>query len=1072
MTMAIGPGSVHRSWLLQLSMLLLPSLMFCSTGASADTFSDFFDVALYNNQDGSNNWSVDWDENRDDDSPTSGDIQIISGELRIKDDRVRITRELDLSSYGFANLSFDYREVGFDDNDDEINVEVRSGGGGGWTRLVRYRGANVNSGSASFDIDASFLATDTEIRFRSGRRTGNNDQFFVDNVIITALQTVAAGDFTDFFNVAAYSNQDGSRNFSTDWAENRDDGSPTAGDVQIISGELRLQNRRVELIRELDLSGFAGATMTFDYREVGFDDRDDVINVEVRSGGAGGWTRLVRYRGANVNSGSASLVIPASLMAVDTEIRFRSGRRTGNNDQFFVDNFNIAVVVTVANLPDHFDITLSSGTFGINCVPHLLKVTVHDSSHALYSSYVGEIQLATTTIAGDWSDGGLGNAGAVVNGVAGDGIATYQFLLADAGEADFYLDYTTGANNIVAIDINDTLDVTIVDDSVETIQFAPSGFTLTQNVLSNPPPNPINDPVTTQIAGTNFNVHLAAYGQTPTDSNCGVIEAYTGSHELHFWLSYDDPGGGTITPTVDGQSAPNVECVPANCGLAANKQNVLFPSGQASVTVKYKDVGSIAVNVKDDDFEAAESHIIPGATGAFVVQPSDIVITTVETGASVANPGTTAAGAGFVAAAEQFHVVVEVRDAEGSLTPNYGNELAAETLRLIASSLVYPVGGNLGSMTNATSFTPTATDGEFENSTASWNNVGTITLTAGIGDGNYLGSGDVIGTPTGNVGRFYPADFALVSSTVTDSCAAGSSSYMSQPAINVSYTLQARSISSSVVTNYDNLDLGFTVALPSYHAEDSNDGTELNGRLSIASGQWDDGLLTFSSTTSSFGRAAAPDGPFNNLQLGLQISDPDGADFSSLDFKPADNNDCVTDGDCTGIEIGGTLNTGFGRMHLKSGFGPELAAIPMSWQTELWDGSSFTLNDNDHCTQLAISDVTFSGATTVVNAASDTITVTIGGASSVFSFADPIGASDCLTATDIIFCDGEAGLQYGAPGAVITYPISVDLTNLPFLQFDWNQDGNHNDTPHPGVNINFQSYRGHDRVIYWQETMQ
>ena len=76
-----------------------------------------------------------------------------------------------------------------------------------------------------------------------------------------------------------------------------------------------------------------------------------------------------------------------------------------------------------------------------------------------------------------------------------------------------------------------------------------------------------------------------------------------------------------------------------------------------------------------------------------------------------------------------------------------------------------------------------------------------------------------------------------------------------------------------------------------------------------------------------------------------------------------------------------------------------------------------------------------------------------------------------MNAVNIGFCDGQAGIQYGAPGTVIAYPISIDLTNLPFLRFDWNQDGDHSDVSLPDATINFQSYRGHDRVIYWQETL-
>jgi hypothetical protein len=1053
-------------------LIAVALIVLVSSEIRADTFADFFDTMSYSNQDGSRNWSGNWVESGDDGSPLTGDILITAGELMLQNRTNSITREVDLTGYDEATLSFDYRGVNFGKGDD-IVIEIRSGGGG-WTRLQQFMaGKNGLSGSASYPVPAANLAANTELRLRTGGKTGATAQFFVDNFNIDAFVIVFAGTYTDLFDVSSYSNQDGSLNWFGDWFETGDDGSPLTGDIQITGGELMVRNGNREITREVDLGGYLSADLSFDYRSVNFGKGDD-ISIEIRSGG-GGWTRLQQFKGGKKGAaGTASYAIPASNLAANTELRFRTGGKTGATSQFFVNNFNINAFAAGASTPDHFDISLSAGAFGINCVSHQIKVTAHDSSHNPFTTYVGEIQLATTTGVGDWSDAGLGNNGAVVNGPGGDGIATYQYLIGDAGEADFYLDYTTGALNTVGIDVNDTAVVALVDDSVQTIQFSPNGFTLTQNPLSNPPPDPINDPVVTQVAGTNFNVSLAAYGQTPTDSDCGIIEAYTGSHELHFWVTYGDPAAGTITPTVDGQSALSQECAvpgPPDCGLVANRQTVTFVNGQASVTVKYKDAGGISLNTKDDDFEAAEALTIRGTTGVFVVQPSEFAITTVETGASVANPGTTAAGVGFTAAGESFHVVVEARDAEGSLVANYGNEVAPEGVRLILDSLVYPAGGGLGTLGNAASFTPTATSGEFENSTVSWNQVGTMKMRAGIGDGSYLGTGDVVGPATGNVGRFYPDHFELISSTVTDSCASGTFSYMSQPAIDVNYTLEARSKSAVATTNYDNFDLAYAATLPTYHAEDSNDGTDLAARLSIASGQWDDGVLAFTSSSSSFDRAIAPDGPYSALQLGLQISDPDAADFLSLDFKPADNNNCVLDGDCVGVAIGATLDARFGRMQLKDGFGPELAAIPMSWLNEYWDGTSFIANRDDHCSQLAISDVSFGAATTVVNAAADTIAVTLSGITSVFSFADPIGASDCLTLLDIGFCDGQAGIEYAPPGAIVTYSISVNLTSLPFLRFDWNQDGDYSDTLHPPVNINFQSYRGHDRVIYWQEVL-
>ena len=46
--------------------------------------------------------------------------------------------------------------------------------------------------------------------------------------------------------------------------------------------------------------------------------------------------------------------------------------------------------------------------------------------------------------------------------------------------------------------------------------------------------------------------------------------------------------------------------------------------------------------------------------------------------------------------------------------------------------------------------------------------------------------------------------------------------------------------------------------------------------------------------------------------------------------------------------------------------------------------------------------------------------------------------------------------------------MSVDLSTMPWLQYDWNQDGNHNESQTPDATIKFQQYRGHDRILYWR----
>ena len=159
------------------------------------------------------------------------------------------------------------------------------------------------------------------------------------------------------------------------------------------------------------------------------------------------------------------------------------------------------------------------------------------------------------------------------------------------------------------------------DDAEPNLVLSPNGFTVTASALSNPPPNPINDPITTQTAGTSFPLHLTAYGVTPTDPVCGVIEAYRGAKTLKFWSTYSDPSSGTVAATIDGTT------IATSSGSAAN-QAVAFTAGQALVTAKYKDVGEIQISMMDDSpVEPAAG--ITGVTNLFVSMPADFVVTTV-----------------------------------------------------------------------------------------------------------------------------------------------------------------------------------------------------------------------------------------------------------------------------------------------------------------------------------------------------------------------------------------------------------------------------------------------------------
>jgi len=179
----------------QLVKYILPFGEELATAQYDTTFRDEFSTVSYSNNDGDNNWAGDWieegevspDTNGD---PTGGRISITGNQLRLYGQSSNPTdpsaaRELDLSSYTSASLSFDW-SIPFDDIDtsDSVVVEVSSNGGASYTVLDTFTGYDVAaSGSESYDISA-YISSNTRIRFRVNAfyGAGLNEFFDVDNV--------------------------------------------------------------------------------------------------------------------------------------------------------------------------------------------------------------------------------------------------------------------------------------------------------------------------------------------------------------------------------------------------------------------------------------------------------------------------------------------------------------------------------------------------------------------------------------------------------------------------------------------------------------------------------------------------------------------------------------------------------------------------------------------------------------------------------------------------------------------------------------------------------------------------
>lgn len=164
-------------------IFLLLLLVFC-TGNAQDTFSDTFGSSSYSINDGSQNFSGNWQESGDDNSATGGYIRITGGELRFSWIWTEtITRAVDLSAYTSATLSFDWRTQSLETGE-RLAIQIADDGGS-FVTLATFDGTQSNTFTQ--DI-TSYISGNTRIRFsKDGNNwSGSDDLTFIDNVLITA----------------------------------------------------------------------------------------------------------------------------------------------------------------------------------------------------------------------------------------------------------------------------------------------------------------------------------------------------------------------------------------------------------------------------------------------------------------------------------------------------------------------------------------------------------------------------------------------------------------------------------------------------------------------------------------------------------------------------------------------------------------------------------------------------------------------------------------------------------------------------------------------------------------------
>ncbi|MDX3775149.1 hypothetical protein QE250_13605 [Chromatiaceae bacterium AAb-1] len=539
------------------------------------------------------------------------------------------------------------------------------------------------------------------------------------------------------------------------------------------------------------------------------------------------------------------------------------------------------------------------------------------------------------------------------------------------------------------------------------------------------------------VAAEPANAVIKAVKTDDTTQQC--IPGFAGGNRnILFSSSYHNPATGTLLASINNQAVSNTP-QPVQLTFDSN--------ATASFTVQYDDAGELALTAGYNGTDSEQSLFMTGSTN-FITRPHTLAVTAAFAG-NTANPATTDADPAFIAAGEDFSVIISAFNKQGHPTPNFGQETPRQQVATRFSSLVYPLTGADGSLSaGAVNTSIAAGNGKQQIDNVSWNEVGSIRLKAGLTANSYMGSGDVIATPeSGIIGRFYPHHFYLASSLVQNSCQ--QFSYMSHNNLTVNYNLQARNKNANTLLNYHT---GFYAGTARIGVVAYNAATALDyGRFSVNSSQWVQGEYQLLQTDAAFKRDNLPDGPYLQLQPGVTIlSEKDNRQFLAIDL--GDN----------AVKLAGILNMRYGRMILKNAYGPEDENLPLELNAEYWDGSRFVLNADDYCTPLDAGRVIVPGTLT------DT--------------ALPLKDEDhVITGTTVQAAGTASTLQKGSSisnGTALLYlpaprergqgNMEYQLNDQPWLQYNWSGNATGNDE-NPAAHFIFGNYRGNPRQIFWRE---
>ncbi|HXU43972.1 MAG TPA: SdrD B-like domain-containing protein, partial [Thermoanaerobaculia bacterium] len=211
---------------------------------------------------------------------------------------------------------------------------------------VRVVSSTLPAGvTPTFDLDGTATAHTAAVTLTTGQTRTDVDFGYKPAVPCTA------GYVKDNFTTASFSNNDGTLSWSGAWIESDTAGAGVStGNVTVgtpYSGYLHLHDSpdtgtQPSAARQVNLSGFASATLQFTFHTTSGVDADDAVVVEMSNNGGSTYTVLETITGITGSTIATRTYNITSYIASNTRVRFRVTNAYGVSDEYFkVDTIRI-----------------------------------------------------------------------------------------------------------------------------------------------------------------------------------------------------------------------------------------------------------------------------------------------------------------------------------------------------------------------------------------------------------------------------------------------------------------------------------------------------------------------------------------------------------------------------------------------------------------------------------------------------------------------------------------------------------------------------------------------------------